>query len=555
MNQYLTLLKVQFNQRYGLSVIRSELRENPRKMIGKLAVFAVAVISVGAMLVVYAWLLSKLMPAFHQAGFADILLGLALLTSMVLVFFMGFFYLLGFLFFAKDTEFLFSLPVPQRTIFASKFTQVLFGEIGMSILMLLPAFVIYGTQTSADVFYWLRIIPTVLLAPFIPLALSGILALLLMRFNAIWRRRDLLTIIGSVVLVVAVFGVQMIFPSIFQEDMTQAELMALAVNQSALMQRIVSAFPPSGWAAEGLLFGGSNLLLFCAVSVVSLIAILFLSNFIYKSGAIAQTESLRKSRAVNITQRAMKSRGAMSAYFAKEWKLMLRSPVYAMNGLIVILIGPIMVVLMVLTNGASGGEFDLLFAMIQSAVDWRLGALCISAFFLLISSMNTSISTSVSREGKQFYLMRVYPMAAKRQIFAKFLMGYSVAAITVAVMTAAVSILLPLAPITILVSMALGLIASLAPTALSMIPDVIRPKLEWNTETEAIKQNMNTIIALAIGWAYVAAIGFLSYLLLSKDVDAGFVLGMDVVLCAITGALSVWALGNVAQKSLMRIEG
>jgi len=554
-NQYLTLLKAQFNQRYGLSAIRVELRENPRKMIGKLAIFFIAILSVSAIVVLYTWLLSILMPLFHQAGLSGVLLGVALLASMFLVFFMGFFYLLGFLFFAKDTEFLFSLPIPQRTIFASKFSQVLFGEIGMAIVLLLPAFVMFGIQTGADIGYWFRVIPTVLLAPFIPLALSGFLALLLMRFNAFWRRRDLLTIIGSIALIVAVFGAQMVLPSIFREDMTQAEMLAMIVNQSALMQRVVSAFPPSGWAAEGLLSGGYSLLLFSVASIVSLAATLVLSNYIYQSGAIAQTETLRKNRAVNITRKTMKAQSAVMAYFKKEWKLMLRSPVYAMNGLIVIIMGPILIVLMMVTNGVSGGEFDQIFEIIQSAVDWQLAALCILGVLLVVTSLNTSVSTSMSREGKQYYLLRMFPLSAARQVFAKFLMGYSVSAVTVVIVTVAVSVMLPLSATTLLVAMALGFIACVTPTALSMIPDCVKPKLSWNTETEAIKQNMNTMISLVISWGYVAAIGCFSYFLLSNKVDAGLVLFIDAIICAVAGALSLWWLCNVAKRSLVRIEG
>jgi ABC-2 type transport system permease protein len=174
---------------------------------------------------------------------------------------------------------------------------------------------------------------------------------------------------------------------------------------------------------------------------------------------------------------------------------------------------------------------------------------------LLIATVNTTVSTSMSREGKQFYLMRVYPLAAKKQIFAKFLMGYSVVAITIAVMTAIIAVLLPLPPVTILTAMALGFIASVAPTALSLIPDVIKPKLEWNTETEAIKQNMNTLIAMVVGLAYIAAIGFFSYFLLTSKVDAAIVLGIDAAICVLAGVLSLWVLGNAAEKSLIRIEG
>lgn len=555
MSLYFRLMKLQFNQRFGFSVIKAGLREDPKKMIGKIAIFLTAVVGILSIVGMYAWLLYTIIPGFQQAGLESLVLGIVLMFSMVFVFFMGFIYLIGILFFAKDTEFLFSLPIPQRTIFASKFSQVLLGEIGTSALILLPAFIIFGIVTKVEIMFWVRMLPVIILAPCIPLGLSGILALLLMRFNALWRRRDLMTIIGSVVMVVALMAGQMYLQSFMQRDMTTEAITSMLLSQSQLLSNIVAAFPPSGWAAEGLLHGGGQFLLFYIASIAVFIAVLLLSNILYKRGAMAQTEALRKGRKVRMTGGAMRQKGVFHALVLREWRLIIRTPVYALNGLIMIIIGPLMTALLLLTQNISKGDLDPIFDLLQNAVDVRLTMLCITALFMVFASINTAISTSMSREGKLFYLLRVFPVSAHKQIFAKFTFGYLICAAAIAMMALMVFLLLPVSGMVLLSAIALGLLACVAPTALSMVMDVIKPKLNWNSETEAIKQNFNAMTAMVLEWLYLAAVGFGTYLLIDAGLDLSVVIGIDVAFCTLAAGVSLFLLGAMAKRSLIKIEG
>lgn len=555
MSLYLRLLKLQLNQRFGFSAIRAGFRDEPKKMIGKMAIFITAMIGILSIVVMYAWLLYQIIPSFQEAGLEGLVLGLALLVSMVLVFFMGLIYLIGMLFFAKDTEFLFSLPIPQRTVFASKFSMVLFGEIGTGAVMLLPAFVIFGILTKVEFMFWLRMIPVVLLAPCIPLGISGILALLLMRFNALWRRRDLLTIIGSLLLLVVMMAGQMYLQTSFQNGMTSGEMTSMLLDQSKLLTQIVSAFPPSGWAAEGLLHGGNQLLLFCGTSVFVLFIVLLLSNRLYQYGAIAQTETLRKNRTVHITGQTMKQKGVLHTLILREWRLIIRSPVYALNGLMVILMGPLMIILVFLTNGATQGDLAPFLDMFQNTIDTRITMLLIVALFMVIASLNTAVSTSISREGKLFYLLRVIPVSAEKQILAKFLLGFFVSVVVVILMAATFYLLIGMPIMLLLSAIVLGLIANIVPIALSMMADVIKPKLNWNSETEAIKQNMNAIIAMIVDWLYAAALIFGTYQLINAGLDLTLVIGIDVAFCVLAGCVALVVLCRLAKRSFIRIEG
>lgn len=556
MNMFFRLLGVQLNQRIGLSVLRSGWLESKGRTLGRAAIYLIAILSIGFVIGMYAWLISALLPAFLELGLEDILLGLVLLVAMVMVFFMGLFYLIGMLFFSKDTEFLASLPIPQNTVFAAKFTQVLLGEVVTVAVLLLPPFILYGIRSGVGFLFWVRMVVVTLTAPCIPLAIAGILSLVLMRFTALWRRRDLITVIGSILLLAAFLLGQSFFTSKIPENLSQSAIMSLIADSSGLLRQVVSFFPPSGWAAQGLSSGGGMLWLYLGVSAASLALLIWIAGKIYYGGAMAQLETASVKRKVSLDRRHVRRHGDVTAIFLREWRVVLRSPIYALNGLVTFIVGPFILLVPRLFQGAANsGELDMLFDLLETLVDMRFVLLILAGLFVAIGMINPAVSTSLSREGKQFYISRVIPVSPAKQVFAKFLFGFSVAMITMAFMGVTAALAMGFAPLIVLGAVALGAIASIAPIALSLLPDILKPKLSWNSETEAIKQNMNAILGMLIGWAYVAVLGISCFFAIRGGMDIGVVIAVATGVCILLGAGALFALSRAATYSWRTIEG
>lgn len=556
MKLFFRLLKLSLNQRFGLSALRAGLREDRKRTVLRGLVYVVALLSIGMLIGMYTWLGASVMPAFQALNMEHVLLGLVLLVAMAFVFFMGMFYLIGMLFFSKDTEFLAALPIPHRTVFAAKFSQVLMGETGTTILLLAPLFIVYGISTGAGALFWARAVIVTLLAPCVPLALSGLLSLALMRFSALWRRRELMTIIGSVLLLVAVMTVQMLLTSKLPESMTQEAALALVASGEGLLTMIASVFPPSGWATQGLMGDGGMLLLFVAVSILSLLAVGWIAGRIYYGGASAQLETAAKRRRVALSGKTVRGRSAMRALFFREWRLVLRSPVYAMNGLTAILVGPLLLIMPLFAKGSSSGdEMEMLLSLVRGAADPSTVVMLLAGLFCLVGMINPAMSTSMSREGKAFYMLRLIPITPGKQVLGKLLFGLSVSWLVMLSMGAVAVLGLKLPPLLVLGGFVLGVCVSVCPIALSFLPDVLRPKLTWNSETEAIKQNINGVLGMLIGWLYVAAVGAVCVVAIGQGVSTALLLWCVVAVSAILGGAGLLALRKAAARSFRAIEG
>ncbi len=556
MSLYFRLLRLQLSQRFGLSALRAEMQENRKRALGKASVFVVAVLSIGVLIGLYTWMLTAIMPTFQSLGMERIFLGVILLASMLIVFIFGLVYLIGLLFFSKDTEFLAALPIPQRTVFAAKFSQVLGGEIGTTALLLAPALVVYGVTVGAGVGYWFLALLMLFVAPCIPLALSGFVSLVLMRFNALWRRRDLMTTISAVAAVL-IYVVGWTMLSSRMESLTSPEaVMELIQNSSALLHSIVSAFPPAGWAAEALLGQTGSLLLFLGVSAVALALVVFVADKIYYAGSMAQLEAAARTRKVKITSDTARQRGVVWALFMREWKIILRTPVYALNSLIMLIMGPLMLLLPMLMQGmTTDPEMREILSLLNNAADSRIVLLVLAALSLALGVINTGAMTSFSREGKLFYLLRVIPVSPRKQVLGKFLFGYSSTLLCVVLMCTVAVLMLGISPLLALGTVLFSAVVAVCPLALSMLPDTIKPKLSWNSETEAIKQNMNAILGMLIAWGVLFVMGVGAYFLAGTTLTILPLTLLIAGVAAMLGWASLVLLGRTAHSAFERIEG
>lgn len=70
-------------------------------------------------------------------------------------------------------------------------------------------------------------------------------------------------------------------------------------------------------------------------------------------------------------------------------------------------------------------------------------------------------------------------------------------------------------------------------TELGMMIDAYRPLLDWDNPQKPMKQNLNVLIAMAIGSLYLLVIGFLAYKLMDI-IDIIFLYGILAVIFIIT---------------------
>lgn len=552
MSGYFTILRIQLRSRYGLSVIKSNYRNDKKAFRKQLFIFASAAFGFLAILGSYSVLVYEASKLFLGGGQGSLLLLYAFLAILVMILFFGLIVVLGTLFFARDSEFLSTLPLHQRTVFLSKLTMVYISELAISLGLLAPVVIIYGIMANMGVIFYIKAAVIWLFVPAIPLLIASILASLFMGFIGKTRHRSMLAIIGGLGGLVLIMLAQTSLSALLRNTDPNAILQALS-QPNGLINVMGASFPPSAWAVNALVFDGFEgvkyLLEFIGLSAALFVVVTFIASKIYYRGALSQLETLKKLKVVAKSAYVKKQLSPLRAMFVREWKTILRSPVYAINSLTGIVLGFVVMVLPLIGTAAmSGAESEEVFGLLRET-NQDIVCLALAGIMAFIGSINPAASTALSREGGAFWGSTAFPVAFEKQVQSKLLFGYSIAAASAFTTGAGAVVGMGVNPLTAFFAFLFALVLLVGTTVISLEIDLIRPKFEWNNETEAIKQNMNSLYAMLLSMLLVALLGLLAYLLFNVIAQTLLVSLIIVVVAAAFSAAGYAVLMKTAARA------
>ncbi len=544
MTGYMSILRLRL--RYRVAGLRPQNLQTQleSKRFQTIALFAAYVILVVSLIGTVILLESQLLGAMITMNMPDMLLALAILMGMMMTVAFGFFYIISSLYMGKDASFLASLPVSSRTVFSAKLTEIWLGETGIMALTFVPACVLYGMRMSPDALFYVRALVVLLLSPVIPMLLVTLLSTVLMRLSSLLRHRDAIVMAGSLLMIGAAVYFQMQMTNIIPEDASQEYVIQLLENNKELLNMATSAFPPAQWAARALVGEWRMLALLLAAVAGCTVLIVFVLGGAYQKLSLLQGETYAENRKVRKGDKAYAERKPLSALYWREWREILRSPSYAINSLGSIAM-PIIFAIIFSSNAMRTGdmaEFGGMLTSLREQVPDVLLTGGLAAIFCLCGGMNPAVATAVSREGKRHMLIRMLPVAPRVHLTAKLAQGFVISAVSCAFCCGLISALIPSVLPQALAALLISLPVCFVICALSLIVDVARPRFNWNTETEAIKQNTNVLFGMLISLAVLVLLAGVSYLCYALALP-------DALLAALYVALPV-ALSIVCWKLL-----
>ncbi|MFH5834684.1 hypothetical protein ACHAL6_01245 [Proteiniclasticum sp. C24MP] len=464
----------------------------------------------------FGFMISDLYDTLAMMEMESLLLRLLIPAAGIMVFMFGIFYVMNVFYFSKDVDNYLYLPISGGEILTSKFLVSLVYEYFIIIVFFLPILVIFGIKDSAGILYYVYTLATLLLVPVFPLTIASILSMVIMRFSNRFKNRDRFNMIAGVLsLMVALgfnFGIQFLTNRMNQGS----ELVIGNIAELPIFRVTGLVFPTSFFATEALLgydaVKGLLYLLAMIVASAAALGVFFLiGNAIYFKGVIGVSESkaTRKVLSAEDMKKGTAKKGILLSYSLKELKLLFRTPIYFLNCVLISLIYPLFI-LFPIFMGSSGDKDELMqvLSFIRS-VDEGVLIVGMAGVGFLLGSVNIISSTAISREGKNFYFLKYIPVPYSTQIYAKILSSFYVEALALVILYGIMVFLFQVDLMFILLSLVIVLLASLVVNQAGILMDTLWPKLNWDTEQKAVKQNFNSVIHMFMGFGLTALSIFL----------------------------------------------
>ncbi len=557
MKPFAAFIKMQLNVNYGISALKYRFTREKKKLWEPVLIAVVIAVSIVPLLVLYTGLMISLFAAGTLIGQPGLILTLSLMLAQITILIFGLFYVIGSFYFSTDMDSFVPLPLKPYEVIGGKFAVIMVNEYLTSMPILLPPLIIYGIGTAQGLLYWIKSLLLALAVPVLPLTAAALFIMLMMRFVNLRRYKDALAIIGGIAILILSIGFSM-----YMQKMPQnaEELQNFFAGTTGFADMVGERFPPLQWAARSLTEGGlagiGYLLLFLCTCAILFILLLMLANKVFYKALLAGQEVSRKKKALTDQQKQNlygRASGQVSAMMKREWKLLVRTPIYVMNGLVGTIIGPFILIIMMVVQG-SEPEFAALFAEIANpevAPYVLLGGL---GLMLFTSGMNLVASTALSREGQTLWITKMIPVTVRQQVNAKLLISLIVSTIGVLVTALIMLIFMKLPVIWVLGATVVGIIGSVPMVALSLLLDVFHPKLIWNSEQEAMKQNMNGGLGMLLSMLLLLIYGVVGAVLLILKLPMPVVLLGIALVSAALSALSLLALYAVAERKYRELE-
>ncbi|HYF93821.1 MAG TPA: hypothetical protein VD969_16535 [Symbiobacteriaceae bacterium] len=492
-------------------------------------------------------------------GRGELTLTIAFTVGQIACLTFGVFYVISAFYFSKDISLLIPMPLRPGEIVLSKFISIMIGEYLTMLPIVGPALVIYGIFAQVSWTFIPFALVVYLLLPVVPLVLSSLFSIVLMRVTNLRRNRDLYRVMGGLLGLATGLGFNYLTRLGARNghfDPNSGQIQQVIAQQQAMLDRTFRYFPTSTWMADALQAGAPALgaipfLVFVGVALVAMVAMVWVAEKLFYGGAVGGDEtraSGRKLTREELTKETSRARAPLWALLLREIKLLNRTPSFVMQALVPIIIMPVFIVMPLIQEREFGAFFSNIAAHAGSPL---VPAVAVGAV-LFMASMSAVPATAISREGKHFWVSRSLPVQPRAQIHAKLLHSLIFSAINVAMALGGLAFFKLLTPLNFVYVLVGGLLASAAMGYAGLIVDLLRPNLKWTDPQQAMKGNYNVLFGMLFIWLTIAILAGLAVLL--YRFAQPLIMPALIAIFAIEAFLLGKAAGAIADRRYVQIE-
>ncbi len=429
-------------------------------------------------------------------------IGLQIMCYLVSIFTFVFTFpvLLNELYFSDDIENLIPLPVKPVELVFAKFTACFIVENLVQILLIFVSILSYIFALKLKISNILLALIQIVTLPIIPMIYSAIICLIIMYFAKYIKNKEIIKKF-STVFVVGLFFFFFFAVSAFKDFNFELYLENFANGDHRFLTTMNYIFPQINLFVDTLTNQNiGSLIIYILITLVFIIIFLGLAKYTYLDSVIEMsTKDTSVYQSSSKLLKNLKEHSIFKAYVLKEFKVLIRTPSFFINCIIINILWPIFAYTLYKVGpmNYSISEMHGFVAGGDSSFKIKL-LLLVTGISILLPAMNSIAATSFSREGKHFSFIKYIPVGYKTQWLSKLFISFIITFISINIYTTIFYIMIGLPIGNIIIFYLISFLAVLAICIMGVYIDSIQPKLIWDDENNALRENYNTFIAMGI---------------------------------------------------------
>ena len=510
LNNLLTLTK--FNLRYFLFP-RFENKNAKIKYIVAMSVMGlVFLIPIGGLVAGLYFLITATQ---NVEATRDLLSTLFALSQLVTLFF-GISTYLQVMYLAKDKNILATLPVSSAEVFISKIITVTAMELLVEVALVLPTTIVTAVALakigySLTVWYFALIPVAIITLPLLVILLISVFSFPLMKFYTFLKKHQT---VGAIIIVALIVGLLLaIYIPLYSNignsnvdipvDENGNPIEYTEEEQAAMQQEtwentlnnigLIGKYSFHTLALAKAMFNesaGLNLLIYLGITLATFAVGIVLSIFLYRS----TVQSLEENISINV-KGSYEETSLMKSLMLRDFKTTTRDMSKFINFLMAYVMGPAMtfVMIFIMSMNSKGADESSMVYINAFSKGFALGYT-----LFMVGGANAAASVGFSLEGKSFSILKTLPVKGVDIFKAKLRVLDIASCCSVTVCMIIAAIMTKFNVIDIFGYLIAAVITVVSMNAYCLHRDLKNPKLDWNIIKDITKNNMSTLVPLAV---------------------------------------------------------
>ena len=459
------------------------------------------VMAVASSYIIYRLRIIKQMNAFTN---------ILLLMNFFILFAESIFETLNSLYFSKDLKQFLTMPIKPWKLILAKIINIIKSEYMMELLMLFIPMCVYGYydffQEIPDLLYFTYTTIVLLLLPVIPIFITSLIVSIIMRATHKIKNKNKVLYIVAILTIIAVSMIGMNFKNDsirinyrivdFTDMLLRTNGMSEDLSEKFIFLKPIMNIMNNYDNFDGL----KNLLLFVAETIGIAGICLTLMSKIYLKGAIGtvvgngQSNNIQKTG--RLTLKDVTKKNKVFTYIIKEIKTLIRTPIFAIQCIIMPTIYPLIVYFIIMGFAFFSRYLDYnLLEAINNKFNNIHGLIVFIGVGQVFFMMNFTSIIAISRDGFNSKFMKFIPIELSKQFNIKSRLGIVLNTIPAILMTIFFNSITHNI-INSLLIFAILMLLNIMGEKLKIIIDLMKPWLDWKTEYAMMKQNTNVFYEL-----------------------------------------------------------
>ncbi len=422
---------------------------------------------------------------------------------------------------SKDNMILLSYPVKASEVFVSKLLVRYIKELKKMIFFIVPLFVGYFLLGKLDLqgffafLYFVRLAFFALLLPLFIVLVSGVFSLLFVGLDYVFKRVPFLKLVTITLAIVGGFFLVLIFVDSLPQSLPLKELwFEIMQNVNSFIDEFVESeyLGNPGVIVDSLFFGlgiigdeWAVMLIILGIIAVLVLLTIFVSFrlFFRLSSTVTEISSSKKYKT-----KTKQTKNIFWTFLKKELKTYMRSDDNVLTTFMYLIILPLLLFLL-----------NRIFNVLDISDVGTVLIMCINLLIsiVLLTASNVSSASALSREGSEFYLLKISPVDTKLICLAKIVINFALSTLAIVFVGVALSnVTFVSTQSTIFICLIL-LFVNTGHICWSFELDIMNPKIEQNKAGEAvIDDNSNVSTSIILGLVIAIIFTILGYFFFSK---------------------------------------